>query len=75
MKLLQWSWVWNPTTLDPRRPEISSSRHGQMPMRSALGGRKSGHTSPTMTTSSTTDQGCLADVHRPGRAPAGRMRE
>ena len=37
MKLLQWSWVWNPTTLEPSRPEISSSRHGQMPMRSALG--------------------------------------
>ena len=37
MKLLQWSWVWKPTMLEPSRPEISSSRHGQMPMRSAFG--------------------------------------
>jgi hypothetical protein len=34
---MQCCWVWKPTMLEPSIPVISSSRHGQMPKRSALG--------------------------------------
>ena len=37
MKLLQCCWVWNPRMLEPSSPAMSSSRHGQMPKRSAFG--------------------------------------